>query len=315
MDPAFDYTILGAGAVGSVFGGLLADTGFRVQLVNRSATTAQTVLQGGLTLELDRGTIACRPHAATPQDVRPARVVMIFTKTFQTRQALSALLPHITPETDIVTLQNGLGNGALVASLVPGNRVFHGVTMLPATLVAPGQVRSHGSHKTWLGPVAPADRARAAEICADLKRAGFDMVLPDNPATPIWQKACFNVAMNGTSALIAGSPGLIAHAEGLQDMVHELADEALAVANAEGAGIEAGAVHDLIDFACAKHLYHRPSMFQDIAAGRQTEVDSLNGYVVERAAVHGIDVPLNRLMLALVRGRQAAPDFWKGEPA
>jgi len=310
----YDYTILGAGAVGSVFGGLLANAGARVQLVNRSAQTAQTVRARGLVLELDRGEVRCRPDTATPDQVKPARVVMVFTKTYQTRAALAAIAPVVTPQTVLVSLQNGLGNGQVLAAATGAKTVLHGVTMLPATLIAPGRVRVHGSHQTWIGSLTSGGQVAAQSVCDDLIRAGFDTVLCDDPTGPIWQKACFNVALNGICALTLGAPGLVAQTEGLQAEAHALADEAITVARAEGASIDAVAIHKLIDFACAEHTYHKPSMHQDIVAGRMTEIDSLNGYVADRAAVHGLDAPRNRLIRALVTARQAAPEFWAGAP-
>ncbi len=314
MTDRYDYTILGAGAVGCVFGGLLAGAGHSVQLVNRSADTARAIAQNGLVLELDRGDIISSPDAVQPAAVKPSRVVMVFTKAHQTAAALRSILGALDADTTYVSLQNGLGNGALVAETTGSQKVLHGVTMLPATLLSAGKVRSHGSSQTWIGPLTPENMAEADRVSQDLVAAGFDMVLTENPAVRIWQKACFNVALNGVCALTSGSPGLVHATPGLQDQAHALADEAIAVSKAEGVGIDTDAVHKLIDFACAGHTFHKPSMLQDIEAGRLTEIDSLNGYIATRAARHGIDVPLNRLITALVSARQSAPEFWQAAP-
>ena len=314
MTKRYDYTILGAGAVGSVFGGLLANAGFSVQLVNRSPETAAAIANKGLRLELDQGLVTCHPDAAQPALAKPANVVLIFTKTHQTRAALAGIQHATGPETVFASLQNGLGNGRLVADLTDSKNVCEGVTMLPATLLEPGQVRSHGSHQSWLGPFGSQPDDITGGIVADIRKAGIDILAMKNPAVPIWQKACFNVALNGVCALTLGSPGLVHATPGLQDQAHLLADEAIAVGRAQGADINADAVHALIDKACAGHTYHKPSMVQDIEAGRITEIDSLNGFVAGRAAMHGIDVPLNQLITALVTARQSAPVFWKGAP-
>lgn len=314
MTQDFDYTILGAGAVGSVFGGLLARAGHKVQLVNRSAETSRAIADKGLRLELDQGQVTCHPTAVQPSRACPARVVMVFTKTHQTAAALHSVHGVLGPDTIFVTLQNGLGNGEAVAQVTGSPHVLTGVTMLPATLLAPGHVRSHGSSQSWIGPMHAVDMPLAKAVADDLQQAGFDMVLTEDVAARIWQKACFNVALNGICALTLGSPGLVHATEGLQAQAHALADEAIAVALAEKASIDVQAVHKLIDFACAEHTYHKPSMYQDIQAGRMTEIDSLNGYIVNRAAVHGIDVPLNTLISALVQARQSSEGFWAGAP-
>jgi len=294
-----------------VFGGLLANAGFRVQLVNRTASSAEAVQTNGLELELDQGLIRAHPDATTPERVGNSRVVMIFTKTNQTASAIAGVASAMSPETDWVTLQNGLGNGKAVKDAVGAARVFHGVTMLPATLVRPGQIVSHGTHQTWLGPLDAADQSRAQEICMDLAKAGFETDCSDPVLTPIWQKACFNIAMNAANALIGAGPGLIGDTPELMKQVHAIADEALAVARADGAVVDGDKVHALIEYACAKHRYHKPSMLQDVLAERSTEIDSLNGHIVRRSEALDLAAPLNRLMHALILAKQAAPAFWK----
>ena len=142
MDAVYDYTILGAGAVGSVFGGLLCLSGKRVQLVNRSTDNKNAIAKDGLRLETDEGLKIARPVAVQPDEIESARVVMVFTKTHQLDAALAAALPKALADTVFVTLQNGLGNGQRLADIVGRDRVLHGVTMLPATMVTPGFLRA-----------------------------------------------------------------------------------------------------------------------------------------------------------------------------
>ena len=95
---------------------------------------------------------------------------------------------------------------------------------------------------------------------------------------------------------------------------HALADEAIAVAHAEGALVDAKALHNMIDFAAREHRFHQPSMLQDIRAGRETEIDSLNGYIVEAALRHSLSVPRNELVYGLILARQSANSFWAQAP-
>lgn len=271
-------------------------------------------MKNGLRLDLGKGEVLCYPDAVQPQNAAPARVVMLFTKTHQTAAALQSIHHANDADTLFVTLQNGLGNAEVVAQAANSARVLHGMTMLPATLLAPGHIRAHGKSQTWFGPMNMSDLPAAQMVCNDLSQAGFDTVLTENPTGRIWQKACFNVAMNGVCALTLGSPGLIHATAGLQEQAHALADEVIAVAFAEGADVDGSAVHNLIDFACREHTFHKPSMLQDIEAGRLTEIDSLNGHVVARGAAYGLETPLNKLILALVKARQDAPVFWQGAP-
>jgi len=314
--PSFDVMILGAGGVGCVVGGHLSAKGHSVQLVNRSTDTAKAIGAGGLRLELNDGVQVTHPDAVTPDKAGHTRIVMCFTKTHQTEHAVRAVLPRMTPETIYVSMQNGLGNGALLHQIT-GCDVLHGVTLIPATVLGPAHVRSLGSHKSWLGPL-DSDNVRQSDsarwLTESLGSAGLETEYHADVLPRIWQKACFNVAMNGLSALADAAPGLIGDIALLKVEAHCLADEALAVATALGVKTDPGQVHDMIDFACAEHRYHQPSMLQDIRAQRQTEIDSLNGYIVGQAERLGIDTPRNRLVHALVLARQAAPAFWKSQP-
>jgi 2-dehydropantoate 2-reductase len=103
------------------------------------------------------------------------------------------------------------------------------------------------------------------------------------------------------------------HSDG-RALAHELADEALRVAQAEGVGVSADKVHGLVDYACEHHTWHRPSMLSDLENGKPTEIDAINGYIVAAAARHGIDTPHNSLLLRLVKLRESGPEFWAGEP-
>jgi len=306
-----DYLILGAGAVGCVFGGLLSKAGKKVQLINSTLKTSKAVKKNGLILELNKETIHCFPEAGLPIEALNARIVMVFTKTHQTLKALMGILPNMSPKTTYITLQNGLGNTDKLYKILPESPILYGVTMLPATLLKPGHVKSDGVNTTWFGSGSPTNLAIAKTLYQDLKLAGFDVELVKNPALPVWQKACFSVAMNGVSALINGPPGLIEAYPELKTLVHELADEAIRVADAKMVNIDAQKVHELIDFACSKHKFHNPSMLQDIQSGRTTEIDSLNGFILREAEGLNIQAPINRLVYHLIQARQEAENFWQ----
>lgn len=309
--------ILGAGAVGCVFGGMLAHAGRTVQLVTRSPDLGEAVARAGLTLSLKQGDITVHPVACQPAAARPAAVILILTKVFDTAAAIEALRGLIDRQSVLVTLQNGLGNAELLARLCPDNLILQGMTMLPATSLQPGRVRAQGTNESWLGPVPGQDRSRAMavarQLAADIEPAGGQMHLLEDPRPAIWQKACFNIAMNAVGALIDGGPGLIPDTDGLQEIVFGLMDEAILVAGHEGVEIDRDQVQALITKSTTHHRMHIPSMLQDIRAGRRTEIGALNGAVLEMARRHKLAVPLNQMVDALVRAREAAPLWWQQE--
>ena len=309
-----DVMILGAGALGAFVGGRIAKAGYSVQLVNRSSSNAEVVTAKGLKVETSDETFVVHPDAVQLEQASDARFVLVFTKTYQSEEAINAIKSKLSPTSIIVTLQNGLGNGQRIAGYVKQS-VIHGVTMIPATQVEHGFVRSHGFSDTWFGPLDADDKlafSAAIELEKLMKEAGITASLIDQPLNKIWQKACFNVAMNGVCALTDAGPGIVNDIEALKREAHALADEAVSVATAMNATVDTDALHNLINFACDEHRFHQPSMLQDVRAGRLTEVDSLNGFVVEHAMRLGVSVPKNELMTALILGRQASTGFWSG---
>ncbi|MCB1637716.1 MAG: 2-dehydropantoate 2-reductase [Thiothrix sp.] len=309
------YSILGAGAMGSVFGARLALAGFPVELLNRSPAHGNAIrAQGGL-----KARIGDRQHliplsAVTVAEAGEADVVILFTKSFQIEQALGHL-PESLQQAHVVTLQNGLGNGARVAALIGTERTSEGLSMMPSEFLGPGEVASSEAAQTWMYHASGQPHALTEQVGRDFNQAGITTTVTPEVQQHIWQKACFNIAMNALCALTAGSPGLLQQHPDGRALAHEVADEALKVAASAGATPDPDKVHQLIDYACANHPWHKPSMRQDLEQARMTEIDALNGHIVAAAAQAGIPVPLNTLLTRLIRLRQAAPDFWAGQPA
>ncbi len=309
-----DYMILGAGAVGCVIGGMLAHAGRSVQLITRSAQLGEAVAIDGLRLRLPAGELLVHPQASQPHKARPAEMILVLTKSFDTEAAIEGIRPLITDETLLVTLQNGLGNGELLARLCPQNQIFHGASMLPAAVVRPGLVEAKDRNENWLGPLTGGDTRPLSQLAADLAGVGAVLNLQEDVRPVIWQKACFNIAMNAVNTLTDSGPGLVYDSAGLRQLVYDLMDEAILVAEKTGVTLDRQKVVDLIDLSCTGHRYHIASMLQDIRAGRHSEIDQLNGALLETAEQLGLDLPNNRVITALMRARQAAPAFWQGQP-
>ncbi|MEY2993382.1 MAG: hypothetical protein RL357_317 [Pseudomonadota bacterium] len=318
MTTQWDYTIVGAGAVGCVIGARLALLGKQVQLINSSTATAEAVQSHGLLLHADGQTHRAQVRACTPDQAQPTRVAILLTKTHQLDAAVTSVLPALK-DAVWVTLQNGLGNGQRLAKWVGEDRVIHGVTMLPAVLNGPADVTTHGSTLTWLGPLIDGGAGPAQAACddtvADLVASGVEAKRVDQVINNIWQKACFNSAMNGLCALTQGGPGLMKYVPDGLALAHELVDEISAVALADGAKIDVDQIHALVNLGAEQHTYHKPSMLQDVLAQRLTEVEALNGMVDERARALGLSAPMNRMMLRLIRIRERSPEFWATQSA
>lgn len=305
------YSILGAGAMGSAFGARLSLAGYAVELLNRSpAHSAAIHANHGLRANIDGEQQLIDIAATTVEHASPADVIILFTKSHQIDSALQAL-PAKLQGIPVVTLQNGLGNGERVATHIGIEQTIEGVSMMPADFIGPGEIASSDVAQTWMYHASGQHSALVEQIGADFNQAGITTSISPDVQQFIWRKACFNIAMNALCGLTQGSPGLLQQFPDGRALAHELVDEALQVAAASQVELDGIKVHELIDYACANHTYHKPSLLQDLEHERLTEVEALNGYIVAQADELGVAVPLNRMVLRLIRLRERAAEFWK----
>jgi len=298
--------ILGAGAMGCLYGAALHRSGSAVTLVDVNRGHIAAINERGLELETRAGTERLPIPALLPEQVgEVADLVVVFTKTFQTDAALAGIAAAIGPETWLLSLQNGLGNDERLARHASRERVMVGVSTLPADLVGPGHVRSHGEGGTKLYPAFTADAGPVQAICTALADGGL-------PATPdpqihaaIWAKAVFNAAMNPLCALTLRTPGFLAEHEESRALIHAVVEEGAAAAKASGVGIEAAPIHALTEISMTDHANHEASMLQDVKAGRRTEVDAINGAIVTAAKAHGVAVPVTETLWRMVKLEEA----------
>ena len=298
--------ILGAGAMGCLYGAALHRAGAEATFVDVSQPHIDAINARGLELETRAGTEFLPIPARRPEDVRePVDLVVVFTKTFHTDGALAGIAAAIGPQTWLLSLQNGLGNDKRLAAHAPEDRILVGSSSLPSDLVGPGKVRSHGEGGSKLYPAFGGDPAFAGEICELLTRGGLPAVLEPEIHGAIWSKAIFNATMNPLCALTRRTPGFLgAHVES-RALIRALVEEGVAVANASGIPIPAEPIHDLTQVSVTDHANHEASMLQDVKAGRRTEVDAINGAIVEAARTAGIAAPLTETLWRLVKLEEA----------
>ena len=260
----------------------------------------------GLHLETRAGTEHLPIPARRPEDIRePVELVVVFTKTFHTDTALAGIAAAIGPETWLLSLQNGLGNDRRLAAHAAEERVMVGSSAMPSDLVGPGKVRSHGEGSSKLYPAFGGDPALAREVCERLTQGGLPAALEPDIHGAIWSKAIFNATMNPLCALTRRTPGFLGAHEESRALIRALVDEGVAVANASGIAIPAQPIHDLTQVSVTDHADHEASMLQDVKAGRRTEVDAINGAIVEAARAAGVAAPLTETLWRLVKLEEA----------
>lgn len=301
--------ILGAGAMGSLFGGLLAETGEQVTLLDINDAHLGAIATHGLRLETDAGDRCVR----NLQVLRPSQatqvpdLLIVFTKAMHTRAALASVRQLIGPSTYVLTLQNGLGNVEALGSVVPQERILVGVTTWPADLAGPGHVRSHGAGVIRMMTADGADRPMLERVVHALSDAGLQCRVDANVWGAVWEKVAFNAALNPLCTVLNRPVDALGAVEDGPALALTIVEEVLAVARASGVSVDAVKVSDNVRHAIVAHRGHKPSMLQDVLAGRPTEIESINGAVVVAARRHGVRVPHTETLMQLVRLVQAQP--------
>ncbi|MBP6563072.1 MAG: ketopantoate reductase family protein [Neisseriaceae bacterium] len=296
-------TLLGAGSMGALFGGLLAEQGHVVTLVDINDEVLQAMTRHGLRLETDEGVrevsgIQCqRPETLT----EPIEWLWVLTKTHQTTAAMAGIQHRLSPESWVMSVQNGLGNLAKLEAFVPRSQILIGTTTWPADKPAPNHVVTHGQGEIHF-MAADGGVPAVTEAMADmLNQAGLHAIVVADVWATVWAKVAFNCALNGLCTVLNASVDQLSRLPDGERLAFGVVAEVIAVATAQGIRVDQQAVQKTVQHAIATHTGHLPSMLQDWRSGRPTEIEALNGEVVALADQYRIPVPLTATLLGLVR--------------
>lgn len=325
-DSGFDrprVAVIGAGAMGSIFGAALASAA-EVTLIDPWAEHVAAIGRDGLKLEGPDGKTRSIPLSAVTDPAAfagRADLALIFTKSAVTRVAAETALDLIADGGAALTLQNGLGNAEVVAKVLGPERTLAGVTAHGGTVLGPGRVRHAGvgeTHIGWVASGSPATgEADSAEVdpesVADLlTRAGISTTVTDDLAGLIWGKLVVNVGINALAALLRVPNGVLAQVPACDSLMAGAVAEAVAVARVRGISLPYENPLEKVRAVCRATAENRASMFQDIAAGRLTEVDVINGAIVREGAAAGVPTPANRMLTDLIHAVEATAEYRVG---
>ena len=293
--------IMGAGGMGSLFGGFLTLSGEEVWLVDIWKDHIEAIRSNGLSME-DRGKVQTLRLKATTEvaSVGKADLVLIFVKTYHTEKAIADAQVLQKADTVYLTLQNGLGNEETLCHAVDPQRVILGVTGQGATLLKPGHIRHGGAGKTFLGELNGKLTDRVTQIARMFVKAGIETEASSHIHDLVWEKLFVNVGVNALAALTGLKNGqLLDHPEAFR-LIEALVSEAVKVAKKKGIRIE-GEPMERVKAVIEATQENRCSMGQDIDYKRRTEIDAINGAVVREAVRLGISVPYNQMITDLIK--------------
>lgn len=292
--------VLGAGAVGCFYGGMLARAGHRVTLIGRPQHVQVFEAQGlrMQTLAFDE---TVKLHASTEASaVTGADLVLFAVKSPDTETAGAQMREHLKPGALVLCLQNGVDNAERLRGVLPGVQVAAAVVYVATEMAGPGHLRHHGRGELVIEPSPASERVAQA-----LAAAGVPTEISDNVRGALWAKLILNCAYNALSAVGRIPYGELVRQPGVQDTMRDVVAECRAVAAADGVTLPGD-----VDAAVRRIAETMPGQYsstaQDLMRGKPSEIDHLNGHVVRRGEALGVPTPANRVLWAVVKLVEAA---------
>jgi 2-dehydropantoate 2-reductase len=297
--------IIGAGAMGGLYGGRLVLAGQEVCFVDKRDATVAAFNGDGLHYDgVDGEHWIKAPAATSAAGFAPADIAFIHTDTNNTRAAAEHAQTVLADDGWAVTFQNGVGNVETLAEVLGAERVVGGISYHSAASPEPGHSTHTNANKTWIGELAGGGSARVEQLRELLAEAGFDVHIADSIVSVIWTKFMLNCAVNPICAITGFRSGEIGTNPAAMEMQELVLDEVLAVIEAKGIPLTdpdpKGSIKKILG-----RIYNKPSMLQHMEAGLPTEIDSLNGAVVREGAALGIPTPYNHALTLLIKARTA----------
>ena len=289
--------VMGAGAVGCYYGGMLARAGHDVALIGRPAHV-DAIQSHGLLLE----TTTFKQSISVTAGIEPtlaadADLLLFCVKATDTDSAARSLAPHLGATTIAISMQNGVDNAERLRNIWQ-REVLPAVVYVAAEMAGPGHVRHHGRGELVLGPARDADK-----LVALFSGAGVPAQVSDNVLGALWAKLVVNCAYNALSAITKMPYGTLVRSCDIEDVMRDVLTECLAVAEAEGIVIPGDPWRAILGIAETMPT-QRSSTAQDLSRQKRSEIDHLNGYIVRSGTRHGIATPVNRVLHALVKAEE-----------
>ena len=305
--PSFKHiAVVGAGAVGSFYGAMLARAGHKVTLIGRPAHV-QATKRDGLKLDLATSSateivqIGARTELSSLQS---ADLVLFCVKSTDSASVARQMAPHLAPHAFVMSLQNGVENAALIAQQVP-HAVIPCVVYVAAEMPAPGCVKHHGRGELVMGTM-QASRLKdpqktLQDIVALLGSAQVSVQISQNVMAELWSKLMINCAFNAISGLAQIQYEKLAALESVRATQTALVKEVIAVALADGIHLSESAALEAVAKISVTMGSQKSSTAQDMARSKPSEIDHLNGFIVRRGQALGVPTPVNQAMFSLVK--------------
>lgn len=301
--------VVGPGALGCLFAGLLSKKA-EVWLLDRDPARAERIIKNqGITCQGTSGKWQAKiPATARPEDIGAADLVMICTKAYDTKEAITLARPLVGKDTLVLTLQNGLGNVEVISEIVGEEKVIAGITHHAVTLVAEARIEHTGGGATVIGHLEGKMPVALRNIREVFNKARIDTSLSRNIKGALWSKLVINSGINALSAVTRLKNGRLTEQEETSELLRAAVVEAVKVAKKKRVKLIYDDPLSKVDAVCQMTANNTSSMLQDILGKKRTEIDYINGVIVKQGKMCGVATPVNFVLYHLIKAIEKSYD-------
>lgn len=293
--------IIGAGAMGSLYGGLLSQKN-DVYLIDIWKEHVENINKNGLKIEDNKSNKIVFPKATTDSNLLPKLdLVIVFVKSIHTLYAIKSNESIFGEETIVLSLQNGYGNTMDIESIVKKENIIAGTTSHGATLLGPGKIKHAGKGMTYIGALDKSSKYKAELIKDIMEKCSIETEISDNILELIWSKLIINIGINPLTAILRVENGKLLQSSYALSLMQNLVYEAIDVAKELGLNFDKESTLEKVKIVAKNTYNNKSSMLQDILNGRETEIDKINGAVVSIGEKTGKRTPFNKAIVTLIK--------------
>lgn len=299
--------IVGPGAMGTLLAAFLSKSKEEVWILDKNKERASKFNQSGITLEGISGNRKFTVRVATDaKEIGGADLVIICVKSYHTKDAILSAKPVIGENTGILTLQNGIGNIEIISEIAGAEKVIGGVTSHGATLLDVGSVRHAGKGETVIGRIDGKIPVQMRSIREIFNQVGLETRISRDIKGLLWSKLIINVGINALTAVTRLNNGRLMEFEGTRRILREAVTEATRIAKRKRIKLIYDDPLAKVEAVCEATAANISSMLQDVLRKRRTEIDFINGVIVRQGQELGIPVPVNSVLVDLVKTIEAS---------
>jgi len=295
--------VVGSGAIGCLFGGLLAKSGHDVWMIDKDKEVVEKIKKEGICIVTNGEELQPiqTKSISNPGEIKSCDFILLCVKCFDTEEAVKGISHIIKGETTLLTLQTGIGNIKIASSIIPETNILGGVTYSGTTVLSPGRIRYVSPGDTYIGEINGKETERVRHLIEAFKKSGIETMISDNIIGHIWSKAIIYAGINPLTAILHIKNGQLLDKIESINLLREIIKEGIEIAERSGRRLIYDDPYDSLFYFCKNTSENLSPMLQDILNKKKTEIDALNGAIVEKGRKIGMHTPVNRAIRDIIK--------------